>query len=270
MKDSEDLKEVNIRQKEFYNSKKKNRITKLWYALRNGALQDARKNLGLERQIKGLHLSWFGDLSNKKVLDLGCYAGNSLSMHLAANAKEYVAIDLSELGISRLRRKLDQLPSKNTKALTIDFFSDEFTDANFDLIYAFGVLHHFRNTEKLIERLKEKLTKNGEIISYDPLKTSFPIKIARGIYRPFQSDKDWEWPFSRDTYESYNKHFRIKDRRAILGRAKYFFLIKLLPFSNLKKDKILRKWHKSDWDKSRTDDAKMFGCMHLTLWMQTR
>lgn len=267
MKDSGDLTDINRRQKEFYNSKKKNRATKFWYALRNGILQDARKNLGLEGQIKELHLSWFGNLSNKKVLDLGCYAGNSLSMHLAANAKEYVAIDLSELGISRLRRKLDQIPSKNTKALTIDFFSEKFTDSDFDLIYAFGVLHHFKDTELLIERLKEKLSEKGEVISYDPLKTSFPIKIIRGIYRPFQSDKDWEWPFSRDTYTSYSKHFRIKDRRAILGKAKYFFLINLLPLSSLKKEKILRHWHESDWQRSRTDDDKMFSCMHLTMWM---
>lgn len=268
MRNLEDLADVNKRQTEFYNSKKKNRVTKFWYTLRNGILQDVRKNLGLEGQIKELHLSWFGDLSNKKVLDLGCYAGNSLSMHLASNAKEYVAIDLSELGISRLRRKLDQLPSKDAKALTIDFFSEEFTDVDFDLIYAFGVLHHFEDTEMLIERLKEKLSEKGEIISYDPLKTSLPIKIIRGIYRPFQSDKDWEWPFSRDTYAFYSEHFRIKDRRAILGRTKYFFLINLLPLSSLKKEKILKQWHESDWNKSRKDDAKMFSCMHLTMWMK--
>lgn len=266
MKDAQDLIKINERQKEFYNSKKKNRVTKLWYGLRNGILQDAKKRLSLEKQIKELHIIWFGDLSNKKVLDLGCYAGNSLSVHLAMNSKEYIAIDLSELGISKLSKKLDDIP--NARAYVMDFFSDDFKEDGFDLIYAFGVLHHFQDTELLINRLKQKLNQNGEIISYDPLKTSFPVKLARYLYRPFQTDKDWEWPFSKKTYRIYEREFQILDRRAMLGRTKYFFFLNLLPLSAKRRSNILKKWHILDWQRSKVEDKKMFDCMHLTLFMQ--
>lgn len=107
-------------------------------------------------------------------------------MYLAENAKEYLGIDLSDVAIEKLNARLEKFP--NAKAKAVDFLSDEFTADNFDLIYAYGVLHHFENTRILIDQLNEKLTVGGEIISYDPLETSLPIKILRILYRPFQSD----------------------------------------------------------------------------------
>jgi 2-polyprenyl-3-methyl-5-hydroxy-6-metoxy-1,4-benzoquinol methylase len=260
--------ETNRRQTEFYQNKKKNFATKIWFSLRNGILQKVRKDIGVEKQIHQLHLEWCGDLSNKKVLDLGCYAGNSLSMHLALNSKEYIAIDLSDRGISSLRKRLKDIP--HTKALTMDFLSEEFTEKDFDLIYAYGVLHHFKDVEMLIGRLREKLNTNGTIISNDPLKTSLPIKLIRTIYRPFQSDKDWEWPFSKKVYYQFESAFNIMERRAMLGKAKWSFIVNFLPLSAEKKLAIGKKWHREDWEKSRDSDSYMFQCMHLTMLMQKR
>jgi len=258
--------EINERQKAFYDIKKKNFATKIWFSLRNGILQKIRRSIGVEQQIKQLHLSWLGDLSGKKVLDLGCYAGNSLSMHLALNSKEYIAIDLSERGISSLRERLKNIP--HAKALTIDFLSEEFSEKDFDLIYAYGVLHHFKNVPELIDRLNNKLSRNGTIISYDPLQTSLPIKIVRTLYRPFQTDRDWEWPFSRNTYYKFGKSFKIIEKRGMLGTAKWAFLLYLIPGSQEYKTKLVEKWHLSDWNKSNTSNKKMFSCMHLTMLMQ--
>ena len=260
--------ETNIRQTEFYQYKKKNFATKIWYSLRNGILRKVRKSIGVEKQIHQLHLEWCGDLSKKKVLDLGCYAGNSLSMHLALNSKEYIAIDLSENGISHLRNRLKNI--KHANAFAIDFLSEEFTEKNFDLIYAYGVLHHFKDVQMLIERLNEKLNTNGMIISNDPLQTSLPIKLIRTLYRPFQSDKDWEWPFSKKVYYQFENAFIIRERRAMLGKTKWFFIVNLLPFSAQKKLAIGKKWHHEDWEKSKVSDSYMFRCMHLSMLMQKR
>ncbi len=268
MKTQEEIIQTNIKQKEFYNTKKKNLATKIWSSLREKTLKKIRKNIGILDQSYDLHKVWFGDLSNKKVLDLGCYAGNSLSMHLAQNAKEYIGIDLSDVAIARLQKNIAHIPT--AKALAVDFLTDDFAEKDFDLIYAYGVLHHFQSVPVLIAKLNEKLAPNGEIISYDPLETSLPIKIIRTLYRPFQSDADWEWPFTKKTYFQFDQAFDIIERRGLLGKTKWFFLLNFLPMSEEKRMETGKKWHQHDWEKSKTTDSALFSCMHVTMLMKKK
>jgi 2-polyprenyl-3-methyl-5-hydroxy-6-metoxy-1,4-benzoquinol methylase len=268
MKTTEAIIATNIKQKEFYNNFKQNFFTKIWAKLRNGLLNKIRKNIGIQDQVYLLHKEWFGDLSNKKVLDLGCYLGNHWSLYLAEHSKEYLGIDLSDVAIAKLNERLKSFP--NAKAEAIDFLSADFTEKDYDLIYAYGVLHHFENTDIVIAKLNEKLAREGEIISYDPLETSLPIKIIRTLYRPFQSDAAWEWPFTKKIFYEYQKAFVIKERRGLLGKSKWVAFLQMLPISDRKKKMIGKKWHKHDWDKSFVSDREMFSCMHLTMLMKKR
>ena len=259
---------INKRQEEFYNRKNKNLPTRVWSYFRNGLLNRIKKGIGVEKDIYELHKSWFGDLSDKRVLDLGCYMGNSLSLYLAENSKSYLGIDLSGKGIRHLNQRLQNVDG--ARAEVMDFFSEEFTERDFDLIYAYGVLHHFMNVDELILRLQEKLKPGGIVISHDPLQTSLPIKILRLIYRPFQSDKDWEWPFSKRTFYKFQKAFKIKERRAVLGKTKYAPVLNLLPVAEEKKIMVAKNWHFEDWEKSAKDDKHLFSCMHLSMLMQKK
>lgn len=268
MKTKEIILETNIKQKEFYNTKKKNFITNVWSRFRNGLLNRIKKNIGIQDQSYVLHKQWFGDLSSKKVLDLGCFSGNYWSIYLAEHSKEYLGIDLSDIAIKKLDERIGNF--SHAKAEAIDFLSDEFTADNFDLIYAYGVLHHFENTSVLIDRLNEKLALEGEIISYDPLETSFPVKILRKVYRPFQSDAAWEWPFTKETFYQFQNSFDIVERRGILGKSKWMVLINILPISEEKKKEIGQKWHNHDWNNSKTSDSVLFSCMHLTMLMKKK
>lgn len=268
MKSKEIILETNLKQKEFYNTKKKNLATRIWSKFRNGILNTVKKNSGVQDQTYLLHKQWFGDLSSKKVLDLGCFSGNYWSIYLAENSKEYLGIDLSDIAIKKLNERIEHLP--NARAEAVDFLSDEFTADNFDLIYAYGVLHHFENIQVLIDRLNEKLAPDGKIISYDPLETSLPIKVIRILYRPFQSDAAWEWPFTKKTFYQFQSAFNIIERRGLLGKSKWMTLISLLPIPSKKKNKIGQKWHKEDWDNSRNSDYALFSCMHLTMFMKKK
>jgi SAM-dependent methyltransferase len=234
--------EVNKKQKEFYNVKKKNFATKLWSFMRNKLLSDFRKELNINEQVYEKHRAWLGDLSDKKVLDLGCYAGNHLSVYLK------------------------HLP--NAKAEAVDFLSPEFEETDFDVIYAYGVLHHFESLDLLFGKLKEKLADDGKLISYDPLKTSLPLRIIRGIYRPFQSDADWEWPFTKKTVQRFHKEFKVVERRAILGSSKWAFFLNLIPMSASKKLNYIKKLHQKDWEQSQVNDRHLYKCMHLTMLME--
>ncbi len=268
MKTTQEILETNKKQAEFYNNIKQNYFTKIWARFRNVILNKIRKNIGVHDQAYDLHKVWFGDLSNKKVLDLGCFSGNYLSLYLAERSKQYIGIDLSDVAIQKLNERLKSFP--NASALAIDFLSDEFYEKDFDLIYAYGVLHHFPSTEILINKLNEKLSINGNIISYDPMETSWPIKLIRILYRPFQSDAAWEWPFTKKTVRLYQKAFNIVERKGILGKSKWIYIVNFLPISEAKKQEIGKKWHNHDWEQSAFSDNVLYRCMHITMNMQKK
>lgn len=260
--------EVNKRQKEFYQTFEKNFATKIWYSLRNGILTKFRKSVGIEKVVVQQHYEWIGDVKDKKVLDLGCFQGNSLSMYLAQNSSEYIGIDLSEPAIDHLNSRLKNITTAN--AYAVDFLSEEFKEKDFDLIYAYAVLHHFKDVDELISVLDSKLAKNGKIVSYDPTTTSKPVWLLRSLYRPFQSDKDWEWPFTEKTIRKFEKAFNILDRRGTLGQSKWFFWMNFLPMSEEKRIRIGKKWHEEDWEKSQRSRKRFLECMQVSLFMEKR
>lgn len=263
--------DINKRQKEFYNSTKKNKknfVSRIWSKLRNKTLSSYTKQFNLKEKVYNHHKLWLGDLTDKKVLDLGCYRGNALSLYMAKNCKEYIAIDLSDAGLQFLRDKIAAEECKNAKVIAVDFLSEEFGYDNFDIIYAYGVLHHFEHVDLLIKMLNKKLATGGSIISYDPLETSFPIKVLRMLYRPFQSDKDWEWPFNKKTLKKFETNFHIKEKKGILGRSKYGVPLSILPLTSGFKTKVVQKMIEKDWDSQNWND--IYSCMHLTMLLEKK
>ena len=263
--------ELNKKQQAYYNSSsksKKNLPSRIWSSIRNGLLSNYRRNFNIKDKVYEQHKIWLGDLSDKKVLDLGCLRGNALSIYMAQNAKEYLGIDLSDVAIQQLKDKLDRKAGHNARAEAVDFLSPEFAEKDFDIIYAYGVLHHFEDVDVLINKLKEKMTPNGELIAYDPLDTSTPIRILRAIYRPFQSDAEWEWPFRRSTLRKFNQSFTIKDMKGVLGKSKYGILLSFLPIGAKRKNRMIMRQIESDWNLQKLEDA--YKCMHITLYMQNK
>jgi SAM-dependent methyltransferase len=269
MKNTEDILEINKRQKEFYNSEvmpQKNFASKLWANIRNGALNDFRKKFDIKDRVYDEHKIWLGDMSDKKILDLGCLRGNALSLYMAENAKEYIGIDLSDVAIAHLQNRLETHNFKNARAIAVDFLSPDFDSTDFDIIYAYGVLHHFENFDLLISKLKEKLKPGGIIIAYDPLETSLPIKILRAIYRPFQDDKDWEWPFTKAVIKKIENNFKVEEIRGVLGSSKYGIILNFLPLSQKYKSRVIAKMVENDWNLQKTSDV--YSCMHTTMLLR--
>lgn len=263
--------EVNKRQKDFYNAtspNRKNIVTKIWSGLRNNLLSNFRSQFDIKDKVYSQHKLWLGDISDKKILDLGCLRGNALSLYMAKNAKVYIGIDLSDKAIDVLNSKIAADNCKNAKAIAVDFLSEDFDDADFDVIYAYGVLHHFEDFDLLISKLNEKLAAGGQIISYDPLHTSLPIKIIRTLYRPFQSDKDWEWPFKKSTLKKIDDYFIIQDKKGVLGRSKYGIVLNFLPLKKSYKTKVISKMVEKDWNPKSWN--QVYKCMHLTMLLQKK
>ena len=112
------------------------------------------------------------------------------------------------------------------------------------------------------------MAKGGIIISYDPLQTSMPIKILRSLYRPFQSDKDWEWPFSKQTLKKLDASFKILHRRGLLGKSKYGIPLNFLPLTKNFKERKISEMIEKDWNPNSWKD--IYSCMHLTIKLQKK
>lgn len=239
----------------------------IWRRLRD-TQNEVRKAIGVDKDIYNLHREWMGDVSVKKVLDLGCYDGNPLSLELARQAKSYLGIDLSEYAIGVLQQKLHAQGLVTAEARAVDFLSTEFTEADFDLIYAHSVAHHFRHFESFLEALVGHLSPSGQIITLDPLQTYWPAKMMRSLYRPFQPDKDWEWPFSKRTFQLIQKYFEIEKIQGTGGRLKWSVGVALLHKPTA--IRLGRGWHATDLRKASHLNRNLWNCLQVTMCWRKR
>lgn len=191
--------------------------TNLWRKLRGRAF--AALPSDYTASIVEMHRRWIGDVSGLKVLELGCGVGSAFSVEFARDARDYVAIDLSETRTQRLRRTLARYP--RARIHTADFLGDAFREEGFDLIYAQAVFHHFEHFDAFLDVVEKKLAPGGRVITRDPVEMWLPVRVVRAIYRPFQTDVEWEYPFTAKTIRTIEERFDVLDRKGLLNRGKW-------------------------------------------------
>lgn len=264
----ESMIEVNKTQTEFYSKKidtSKNLIYRFWDVLRKKGFWAYRQFLGIDEHVVNLHTSWLGDLQNKSVLDFGCGAGNLLSPYLARHARHYVAMDLSDVLIGKLKTKLNNKGITSGQFISDDFLNYQFNPPKFDVIYAFGVMHHFKDLDVLLDRLEECLETDGTILTYDPTNVSILSKLVRALYRPFQPDAEWEFPFTNSAFNKIVNKFRIHAAQGYFGKSVLGF-----PFFFIsRKSRIINNWanslHKKDLADLTKDSYQFRRAMNVTM-----
>ena len=264
---------INKQQKAFYEkveiktiNDEENFIAKIWGKIRHKVHHDAAGDLKVWTDLYQLHWEWMGDLTKQSVLDLGCYIGNPLSLDIAKKSKSYYAIDLSEKAIHLFQQTLAQQQIPNATAEAIDFLSPEFQNRykeSFDIVYAHSVAHHFEHFDVFLENLSNILKPGGMVITFDPLQTSTVVRTVRWLYRPFQSDRHWEWPFTKKSFDTIQKYFNIEGIRGTMGKAKWAFPIYL--FSPKLGVQYGRKWHEADKRETSKIGNALFNCLHVSM-----
>lgn len=219
---------VNVHQTAFYDGKGPEWVTpansvgaNLWARLRQRVMKAVSP---AERQrVYELHKTWLGDLSDSKVLEIGAGRGSPISHHLALTAGEYHAIDLSRNELDAFRSAVGEAGNRHFKVM--DFLDPAYDDAGFDVIYAHAVLHHFRYLDVALDLARAKLVPGGRMITYDPLQTWWPVRLLRALFRPFQGDSDWEFPFTGGSLASIESRFSVQDRVGVFNRGKWALVI---------------------------------------------
>lgn len=245
-----------------------NVIGRTWARLRAG-YGDIVNGLGEYEMWSALHWAWMGDLSDKKVLDLGCHAGNQLSLELARRSREYVGLDLSESATAALQARIDAAGIGGARTVAADFLSPEaFPDGGFDVVYAQSVFHHFKYMGPFLERVDEVLAPGGQVITSDPMQTYWPLRLLRAVYRPFQRDSAWEYPFTKATFREIERHFEIENLRGLMGKTKWVLL--LYPLNKRLGERKWRQWLREDEEEASSVGPGLWKCMRVTMNLRKR
>lgn len=102
----------------------------------------------------------FDDYAGKRVLEIGVGMGAD-HRRFAAGGAQLTGIDLTDRAVRHVRRQLkmaglrSELRTGNAEAL-------EFADGSFDLVYAWGVLHHTPDTAGAVREILRVLRPGGE------------------------------------------------------------------------------------------------------------
>jgi len=105
----------------------------------------------------------FQHWTGKKVLEVGCGMGIDL-LQFARGGAEVYGVDLTEKGISLAKQRLSSAGSR--ASLCVGDAEDlPFRAGYFDLVYAWGVLHHTPEPERAIREIYRVLKPGGRLIA---------------------------------------------------------------------------------------------------------
>jgi 2-polyprenyl-3-methyl-5-hydroxy-6-metoxy-1,4-benzoquinol methylase len=163
--------------------------------------------------------SRLGNLSGKRLLDVGCGLGEA-SVYFALQGAHVTAVDLSE----GMLRAANTLAAKNGVAIRTHRAASEHlglvpTD-RFDIIYAGNLLHHV-DIEQTVKRLRSHLAPGGILLTWDPLAYNPAINIYRWLAKDVRTPD--EHPLTLRDIRMIQKSF---------GRVEthYFWLTALIIF----------------------------------------
>jgi SAM-dependent methyltransferase len=185
-------------------------LTRFWASLRANR-KKLLKSAGTRDRVEERFRELMVESSAGRVLEIGCFNGTRNSLWIIDRCEHYTGIDLSASAIKVLESKVAERGVSHKVDLVVgDLLSFE-SEKPYDLIYAQGVLHHFRHPEVLFAILHRLLGGGGKLVFSDPSEVNAILQLFRRLYRPFQTDQAWEWPFSKQTVAAMADKFQVID-----------------------------------------------------------
>lgn len=146
----------------------------------------------------GFHL-WRG----RRVLEIGCGIGTDAEQ-FARHGAHYVGIDISQASLNICRQRFDvlELPGEfHLGSVTdIDFLRGL---GEFDLVYSYGVLHHFPGMRDHLIHISQILRHDGELRFMVYAKNSWKYAMIQKGLDQFEAQADCPYAeaFTRDEIE---------------------------------------------------------------------
>lgn len=133
----------------------------------------------------GFHL-WRG----RRVLEIGCGIGTDAEQ-FARHGAVYTGIDISASSIDLCRQRFDVQELEGTfcvgSVTDLDFLRDL---GEFDLVYSYGVLHHFPGMQQHLNNIAEVLIPDGELRFMVYAKNSWKYAMIQKSLDQFEAQAD--------------------------------------------------------------------------------
>ncbi|HEY9813208.1 MAG TPA: class I SAM-dependent methyltransferase [Candidatus Sericytochromatia bacterium] len=120
-----------------------------------------------------------GNIKGKRILDLGCGAGEN-SVYFAKRGAICVAADYSP-GMVEVALQLAAANQVEIEGCTENAIALSFPDNSFDIVYASNLLHHLPDPQAAIREMYRVLKPGGKACFWDPLKHNPVINVYRRI-----------------------------------------------------------------------------------------
>lgn len=102
------------------------------------------------------------NLAGKRVLEIGCGMGFHTELMLRAGAK-LTSIDLSPTSVNATRKRLEIKGIAGGDVRQMDAEKLEFPDAEFDMVWSWGVIHHSSHTGRILKEIDRVLKPGGDV-----------------------------------------------------------------------------------------------------------
>ncbi|MDD4539338.1 MAG: class I SAM-dependent methyltransferase [Lentisphaeria bacterium] len=119
---------------------------------------------------------WLGDVHGKKILELGCGAGEA-SVFLAKRGGDVTATDIS----GEMLKVADELARNNGVTIATSkclSHALSFPDASFDVVYCANLLHHV-DIDATLAEVRRVLKTGGIFVAWEPLAHNPVINVYR-------------------------------------------------------------------------------------------
>jgi ubiquinone/menaquinone biosynthesis C-methylase UbiE len=148
-------------------------------------------------------LQHLGNVRGKRLLDLGCGAGEN-SVYFAQRGAICVASDYSP-GMVEVALKLADRYGVSVEGRVINAMAIDYPDNSFDIVYAANLLHHIPDPTVTIREMHRVLKPGGMMCFWDPLRHNPVINVYRRIATEVRTED--ETPLHIDIVREVRRSF---------------------------------------------------------------